>query len=128
MTERRIEVMVFEGCPNIELTLERARAAITDTNVAARVLLVHVRTDEDAKRQRFLGSPTVRVDGADVDSSANHRDDFGMQCRIYSVGGHLEGAPPTEWIAAALRGETTPTASPSPSARGGCCASNEVKL
>ena len=119
--------MVFEGCPNIELTLERARAAITDTNVAARVLLVHIRTDDDAKRKMFLGSPTVRVDGTDVDPSATHRDDFGMQCRIYSVGGRLEGAPPGEWIAAALRGETSRSASPSPSARGGCCASNDLK-
>ncbi len=127
MIERRIEVMVFDGCPNIDLTLERARAALTDTNVTATVQLVHVESDDDAKRLRFLGSPTVRVDGADIDASASNRDDFGLQCRIYSVGGRLQGAPPADWIASALRGESPRSASSAPPARSDCCAPSEVE-
>lgn len=125
MIERRIEVMVFDGCPNIDVALARARAAVTDANVPALVQLVRVASDEDAKRQRFLGSPTVRVDGADIDPSAKGRDDFGLQCRVYAVEGHLEGAPPAEWITAALRGESPRGAASAPAARGGCCPPRE---
>jgi hypothetical protein len=123
MSERRVEVLVFDGCPNLEATLERARAAVAAANAHAEVQLVRVESDEDAKRLRFLGSPTVRVDGVDVDGSAKQRDDFGLQCRIYSVGGRLEGAPPIDWIAAALRGEPADASDAPATQRSGCCTS-----
>jgi hypothetical protein len=121
MNERRVEVLVFDGCPNVDATIARAREAVAATNVHAEVQLVRVESDEAAKRLRFLGSPTVRVDGVDVDGSASHRDDFGLQCRIYSVGGRLEGAPPTAWIAAALRGESNDGPALGPASGAGCC-------
>jgi len=123
MSERRVEVLVFDGCPNLEATLDRARAAVAATNTRADVELVRVESDEEAKRLRFLGSPTVRVDGVDVDGSAKSRDDFGLQCRIYSVGRRLEGAPPMDWIAAALRGELVDAPDASSAQRSGCCSS-----
>jgi hypothetical protein len=107
MTEKQVEVLVFEGCPNADATVERARAAVEAANVRAEVRIVCVESEDDARRLRFLGSPTVRVDGVDVDGSARERDDFGLQCRVYSVGGRLEGTPPEDWIAAALRGDST---------------------
>jgi hypothetical protein len=103
MTERRIEVLFFDECPNADLAADHARAAVRAAGVAATLTLVPVRNDEEAQRLRFLGSPTVRVDGQDVDPTAATRHDFGMQCRVYRVNGRLEGAPPSEWIAAALR-------------------------
>ena len=125
MIEKDVEVMVFEGCPNVDVALERARAAVSDSKVPASVRLVHVENDHEAQRQRFLGSPTVRVDGRDIDPSAKDRDDFGMQCRVYSVSGRLDGAPPKEWIASALRGESPHVAGSAPPASGGCCAHGE---
>jgi hypothetical protein len=119
-TDVRVEVFVFEGCPNVEATLERARRAIATANVAADLQLVHIGDDEQARRLRFLGSPTVRVDGADVDPTAATRGDFGMQCRIYLVDGRFERAPPVAWIAAALRGELPEEGSSSPARD--CCA------
>jgi hypothetical protein len=100
---KRIEVLVFDGCPNVEATLERAREAVAATDVPADVQVVRVQSPDDAERLRFLGSPTVRVDGVDVEPESNDRGDFGLQCRIYSVDGRYEGAPPADWIAAALR-------------------------
>jgi hypothetical protein len=100
-----VDVLVFDGCPNIEATLERARGAIAAANVVADVQLVRVANDDQARQLRFLGSPTVRVDGTDVDPAAVPRDDFGMQCRLYAVDGRFESAPPLAWIVAALRGE-----------------------
>lgn len=105
MRMKQIEVLVFEGCPNLDSTVGRTREAITYANVPADLRVIRVESDDDAKRLRFLGSPTVRVDGVDVEPTTAGREDFGLQCRIYSVGGRHQGAPPVDWIAAALRGD-----------------------
>ena len=107
MIKRSVEVLAFDGCPNVDVALDRARGAVASANVPAEIRLVRVQDDDEAKRLRFLGSPTVRVDGVDVDPSAEDRDDFGLQCRLYLVGGRLEGAPPTDSILSALRREAT---------------------
>ena len=102
---KKIEVLVLEGCPNVEGTLAQVRTAIAATTESADVKIVHVEDEEAAARLRFVGSPTVRVDGIDVDASARARDDYRLQCRVYSIAGRLQGAPPAEWIATALRGD-----------------------
>ena len=38
-------------------------------------------SDEQAQHERFLGSPTVRVGGVDVDPDAEGRLDYGLTCR-----------------------------------------------
>jgi len=101
---KRVEILFFEGCPNAELAVSRARQAVASAGASADVRLVPIEGEDEAVRRRFLGSPTVRVDGRDVDASSDARDDFGMQCRVYSADGRIEGAPPVAWIEAALRG------------------------
>ena len=102
---KHVEVLFFEGCPNLELASSRAREAIANTRASVDLHLVRVDGDADAVARRFVGSPTVRIDGKDVEGTANARTDFGLQCRVYMVAGHLEGAPPVAWIEAALRGD-----------------------
>ena len=62
-----------------------------------------VETHEESERERFLGSPTVRVDGRDVDPGAGERSDYGLKCRLYRSEEHsLSPVPPGEWIRSAL--------------------------
>ena len=58
---------------------------------------------EAAERARFLGSPTVRVDGKDIDPGAGDRSDYGLKCRLYRSGEETSGLPPEEWIVEAIR-------------------------
>jgi hypothetical protein len=60
---------------------------------------VAVATGAEAERLRFPGSPTVRVDGADIEPSSAGRGGYALGCRLY--GG--SGVPPRELVAAALR-------------------------
>jgi len=53
---------------------------------------------ESAERLRFLGSPTIRVDGKDIEPAARGRTHFGMSCRMYGS----SGVPPRELVEAAL--------------------------
>jgi hypothetical protein len=62
-----------------------------------------VETPEEAERERFLGSPTVRVDRHDIDPSASKDTDYGLQCRLYRPPERGPSPiPPEEWIRAAL--------------------------
>jgi hypothetical protein len=100
-----VEVLVFEGCPNVDATVAAAHAAIVQAKVAADLRVVRVESDDAARRLQVLGSPTVRVDGRDVEPSTHDRGDFGLQCRVYSVEGRYQGTPSVEWIARALQAE-----------------------
>ena len=128
MSARVVDVLFFDGCPNIDVAVERVRSAA----VAAKILdvdvrLVRVETEDEAARSRFLGSPSVRVDGVDVELAARTREDFALQCRVYpKERGGLDGAPPGAWIRAALLGEDVAPAESDPTAGAAahdCCAS-----
>lgn len=99
----RLELLYFDGCPNHEALLPHLRDVLARAQVRARIELRRVDTPEDAERERFLGSPTVRIDGRDVDPSAAGREDYGMKCRLYATDEGLRGTPPDAWILRALR-------------------------
>ena len=98
-----IELLYFDGCPSHEAFLPRLRDLLDQTCVDAPVQQRRVQSDEDAQRERFLGSPTLRVDGVDVDPGAAGQTDFGLRCRLYSTGDGLRGTPPDEWVLSALQ-------------------------
>jgi hypothetical protein len=75
---------------------------VARSDIAANIDLRRIDDDDAARRERFLGSPTVRVDGHDVEPGAEHRTDFGMTCRIYQTANGQSGQPDEEWIRAAL--------------------------
>jgi hypothetical protein len=60
--------------------------------------------DAGAHRERFLGSPTLRIDGRDVEPGAEERTDFGLKCRLYRTPEGFAGTPPDAWVLEALRG------------------------
>ncbi len=95
----RVEVLGFGGCPNAEPTLELAQRVVERLAPGAVVECVKVETEEDAARLGFLGSPSVRVNGRDVEGRST--DTGALCCRTYEGGA---GVPP-EWLveAAVLR-------------------------
>jgi hypothetical protein len=98
-----IEVLYFDGCPNHEQVLERLPRLLQREGVAAEILLCRVDDGDQAQRERFLGSPTIRVNGRDVDPGVATRTDYGLKCRIYQTPAGLTGMPPDEWILDAVR-------------------------
>jgi hypothetical protein len=105
----RIELLYFDGCPSYRRLLPRLEKLLRDARVRERVELRRVDSEQQAAEQRFLGSPTVRVDGADVEPGADAREDFGMKCRLYRGAGGQSPIPPDEWLIAALRRATAGT-------------------
>ncbi|MFE9656472.1 hypothetical protein [Micromonospora sp. NPDC006431] len=98
-----IEVLYFDGCPSHEVFVPRLRALLDAAGLDDPIHEQAVETDIDAQAHRFLGSPTLRIDGVDVDPTATHRTDYGLQCRLYPTPDGVRGTPPDEWILAALQ-------------------------
>ena len=98
----KLEVLYFDGCPSHEALMARLHVLMAQAGVDAPVELKRVESDEAAERERFLGSPTLRVDGQDVDPSAGKRTDFGLKCRLYPSADGVRGMVPDEFVVAAL--------------------------
>ncbi len=95
----QIEVLFFRGCPHHQPTVDLAREVAAELELTANVQEVEVRDHEEAVRLRFAGSPSVRVDGIDIEPGADERTDWSLSCRMYG----RSGVPPRELLAAALQ-------------------------
>jgi len=99
----KIEILYFDGCPNRDATLERVKEVLHQEDLSAEIVEVNVRDAARAQAHQFLGSPTVRIDGLDVEPAARKSKDFGLMCRTYPEGGGRVGVPPLALIRAALK-------------------------
>ena len=94
-----IDILYFTGCPNHSPTLELVRDVLRELHVDAAVREIEVQGAEDAPRLRFFGSPTVQVEGVDIDPAVRGRSDYSFTCRVYG----RSGTPPREMIVRAVR-------------------------
>lgn len=98
----KVEVLYFDGCVNHEALLGHLADLLEQAGINTPIRLVEVPDDEIAQRERFLGSPTVRIDGRDIEPGADNRSDFGLKCRLYRTPDGLGGIPADEWVLASL--------------------------
>lgn len=103
----KIEVLYFDGCPNHKPAVERIHELLREEGVSAELLEVNVNDAMIAQQVGFLGSPSVRVNGLDVEPEARTARDYGMMCRTYSVDGRREGMPSREVLRQAIREANT---------------------
>ncbi|MEW6367477.1 MAG: hypothetical protein AB1714_22850 [Acidobacteriota bacterium] len=93
----RIEVLVFEGCPHAEEAIGLASAVAEGLGPGIAVERVEVDTPEKAAAVGFLGSPSIRVNGLDVEGRTADRGE--LCCRTYEGG---SGVPPAWMVEAAV--------------------------
>src|SRR5919198_151325 len=99
-----IEFLYWEECPSHERALEILREVLAAEGAAADVQLRRVDTDEQAQAERFLGSPTIRIDGVDIDPAATQQPYYALTCRAYTRDdGRISPLPPVEMIRRAIR-------------------------
>jgi hypothetical protein len=101
---RLVEILYLAGCPNHEgvRALVERLARELELALEPEIRMVSVPDVAAAARLRFLGSPTVRVDGRDVERGAEDRSDFVLSCRLYRTEHGLAGRPDERWVRAAL--------------------------
>lgn len=99
----RIEILTFDDCPNAAIARDRVVDALALESAIAAIEDIEVATVERARATRFLGSPSVRINGKDVEPGADEQARYGLMCRTYHAGDRVDGAPSVELIRAAIR-------------------------
>src|SRR5829696_1710672 len=97
----KVEILYFEGWPAYGTAEKNFTEVLADEGVEAEVELVAVNTDEEARRLRFPGSPTVRVAERDL-FPVIEREDWRLGCRVYATPEGLKGSPTAEMLREAL--------------------------
>jgi len=98
----RIELLYVSGCPHHDETLALVKRVVEEERIVAGIEEIEVADAAQAKALGFLGSPSVRIDGRDIEPGARERGDFGLSCRVHADGARYSGIPPRELIRAAL--------------------------
>ncbi|MDQ3381889.1 MAG: hypothetical protein M3546_16510 [Actinomycetota bacterium] len=75
---------------------------IDELDIAADVTVIEITSHAEAKKRGFLGSPTVRVNGLDVEPGTNGSREVNLGDRVYRSALGLQGWPDSQWIRAAL--------------------------
>lgn len=106
----QVEILFFAGCPAYRRARERALAAMKGAGMADEPTMTLVRHARDAKALDFHGSPTVRIDGRDIDPAGLAKSpEVGLYSRVYRWKGKTYDAPPEEMIRGAVAAAFKPS-------------------
>ncbi len=81
----KITLMLSEGCAHKDQARALLNEAIAETGVEADIEEIVVRTDEDAKMANVIGSPSIKVEGLDVEYADREPDETSNGCRYYNT-------------------------------------------
>ena len=94
----KVEVLYFEGCPNYWPAMYRLRNVLRQEGLSPDVTEIVVRDETVARALDFIGSPTIRINGRDVEVECREAKEAAFACRRYQ-----DGAPSEEMIRNALQ-------------------------
>ena len=97
-----IEILAREDCPSRGMAIAVVERVVAETGVSAWIEVIEMTSEEQARERRFLGSPTVRIEGRDVDQRLNGRTEFTLADRVYRTDRGLAGWPDATWVREAL--------------------------
>ncbi len=105
-----MELLYWDGCPSHPKALAELREALAQMSLDPdQVVVREVHTEAEASREGFVGSPTIRIDGEDIEDTSGHPP--GLVCRVYRRrDGRFSPTPDPAAVRDALRAAQTPTA------------------
>ena len=93
----RIEALYVPGCPNYAPAVERLQAVLEPQSLQAEIRSVPITNEAQAKALLFPGSPTIRIDGDDVEQHETVVPS--LACRLYA---NRSGVPSEESLRIAI--------------------------
>jgi len=94
-------ILTFEGCPNAQPTFQLVLQTARELGLDAKIKQISVNDQDEAEKLHFLGSPTVQINGCDVEVS-RRLDAASFSCRVYRTPFGNRGVPPNEMIVEAI--------------------------
>lgn len=98
----RIELLWFDGCPSYQRARDMLDQVLREENITAQIEMIQVSDDADALAKKFLGSPTIRLNGVDPFAEPG-QENYAMQCRVYRTSEGLKGTPTKEMLREAVK-------------------------
>lgn len=100
---RHVRLLWFSDCPNHPVARRMLTDAIDRLAPGTAIEEVDASDPAVAAAHRFPGSPTIRIDGIDIEPGYADPGDYTPRCRLYWAAAGLRGVPDPAWIEAALR-------------------------
>lgn len=98
-----IKVLYYEECPSHDQALDRLKQVLADEDVTDPIEVIKVETEEQAQQWRFVGSPTILLDGEDIVPPPADAS-FHLTCRAYRLeNGRISPLPSVETIRRAVQ-------------------------
>lgn len=99
-----VRLLHTKQCHLWKAALDELEAALGEAGLPRRFEVGLIESDEEAVRERFLGSPTIQIEGQDIDPTAPKEGPFQASgCRGYLWEGKFVEVPPRPMIVAALK-------------------------
>lgn len=98
----KIELLWFEDCPNHAATEQMVREVLSEQGLDVPIERIEVPDVETGNKVVFPGSPTIRVNGIDIEPGWEPCDDCTPRCRLYMTDEGLKGVPDRQWIESAV--------------------------
>ena len=106
MSDPLVEILTFEGCPHAEPAIALVERVLGASGIDATLRRVDIPDPEAAAAHRFLGSPTIRVNGRDIEPGVSvERATYVLSCRIYRTESGMKGEPDERWLREALHAD-----------------------
>lgn len=99
----KIEFLYFEGCPNHKQALDNLKKALNELGLEERIEVINIHDNDEAIAKCFLGSPSIRINGKDLEHADEADTDYSMRCRRYKSESRVQGYPEPELVRAALQ-------------------------
>jgi hypothetical protein len=104
----KVEFLYWADCPSHERALALLQEVMTAEQIEAPIEIVEVKTEAEAQHYQFFGSPTIRINGADIAPLTEYSVQPSLTCRAYRrADGRISPLPPRELIVAAFRQAST---------------------
>jgi hypothetical protein len=97
-----IEVLYVQDCPHHQATLALVERVRADVGIDTELRTSLIPDQAAADQAQFPGSPTVRVDGQDVEPGSEPAAEYIVGCRLYRLEHRFASQPEERWIRQAL--------------------------
>ena len=95
----------FDDCPSWQQARENLQEALQLEKISAEVETIRVADAGDVHLKRFIGSPTIRIEGIDIEGPAAELRGYAYGCRVYTDGDCTTGWPSVTQVRRALQRE-----------------------
>ena len=112
-----IEVLSIRDCPHYAGALALVERVRAELGIGTELRTSLIGDQAAAERARFRGSPTIRVDGRDVEPGGPSTGMASLACRLYRHEHGLAGQPAEAWVRDALLAAARTDATPEPEQR-----------